>query len=297
MARKPKHQRMSCPKCGGNSYVYTHDIEFGYCFLCTYKEYKGNVTHQEKVRSEYVDEIRNYYKQLAHYYHKSLTKQALTFLHQRGFTNDTIERFLIGYCPQESSPLYRDQIAVEAGIGLPHDSTSVLAGRITFPYFFNDDTIVDIRGRSLDPDEAIKYKSPYHSSYYRAADYLYNNHLSNADTIIVTEGEIKADISTQSGFTTLAMPGINSIKKFLQRENQKVIIVFDSQRKNQQFVNQAIKKVSKEFNDPYIGTLPLLNKDKQDIDGFILAYGIQMYADVIYNALPYQTWKTLTERF
>src|SRR5689334_18196161 len=144
MARKDKkHQRMACPKCGGNSYVYTSEIEFGYCFLCTYKEYKGEVAHKEKIRSQYITEIREYYKQVAHFYHKSLTKQAIAFLHQRGFTNDTIERFLIGYCPHGSSPLYKDTIAVEAGIGLPHDSTSVLAGRITFPYFFNADTICD----------------------------------------------------------------------------------------------------------------------------------------------------------
>lgn len=297
MARKKRHQRMPCPSCGRNSYVYTTEIEFGYCFICTYKEYRGKITHKEKVRSPYVDEIRNYYKQVAHYYHSCLDTKAITFLHQRGFTNDTIQRFLIGYCPHGTNVLYRTTIAVEAGIGLPHDSTSVLAGRIIFPYFFNDATIVDIRGRALDPDEEIKYKSPYHSSYYRGADYLYNNHLSNATTIIITEGEIKADIATQAGFATLAMPGINSIKTYRQRDDQKVIILFDSQKQHQQHVNQAIIRLSGEFIDPYVGTLPLMGKDKMDCDTLILDYGIDMFADIVHNALPYQDWKQLTQRF
>lgn len=298
MARKhqQKHQRMHCPKCDGNSYVYTFETEFGYCFLCTYKEYKGTPAHRQKIRSEYVDEIRGFYNQVAHYYHSCLDNKAISFLHQRGFTNDTIDRFLIGYCPHGSNPLYKDQLAIEAGLGLPHDSTCVLAGRITFPYFFNDNMIVDIRGRSINPDEELRYKGPYHSSYYRGADYLYNTHLANANTILITEGEIKADIATQVGFATLAMPGINSIKTFTQRDDQKVIILFDSQRGKQHFVNEAITRLSKTLYDPYVSTLPLFGRDKMDCDTLILEYGVDVFADVVNNALPYNQWLQL-QRF
>lgn len=291
-----KSEKRICPKCNRNSFWYTFDNNFGYCFLCTYKEHKGAYAGKQKVRSAYIEAIRNYYKQLAHYYHSSLHKAALDFLYHRGFTDETIQRFLIGYCPNGKNPLYKDPIGIEAGLALPHDQTGFLAGRITFPYFYNKEMICDLRGRALDPDEEVKYKSPYQSSYYRGADFLYNNHLAGADTILITEGEIKADLATQIGFPTLAMPGMNTRKTFSQRGDQKVIIVFDSQVKNQRFVNQAITQLAKSLVNPFVATLPLFGKDKQDIDSFILEYGAATFTDVINSALPFLEWKQL-QRF
>lgn len=294
MARKS--QKLPCPKCGGNSYWYTFDNEFGYCFLCGYREHKGKYAGRQKERSPHIEEIRNYYKQLAHYYHSSLDKAAIDFLYRRGFTDDTIRRFLIGYCSAGRNPLYRDPIGIEAGLALPHDQTGFLAGRITFPYFYDKDTICDIRGRALDPNEETKYKSPYNSSYYRGADYLYNNHLASNDTILISEGEIKADLATQIGFPTLAMPGMNNSKTFSQRAEQKVIIVFDSQVRNQHFVNQAISKLASRLSNPFVAVLPLMGRDKMDIDSFILEYGADLFAAVINGALTYEHWKQL-QRF
>lgn len=288
-----KSYKINCPQCGKDNFYTTEHNGLSYCFNCGHWQRDGEHAYEPKVRSQYIEEIRNYYKQAAYYYHAALDTAARNFLYSRGFTDDTIQQFLIGFVPNGKSPMYRDQIGIEAGLALPHDSTGFLAGRITFPYFYNKDTIVDIRGRAIDPNEEVKYKSPYHSSYYRGANYLYNNHLAKNDTILISEGEIKADLAVQIGYAALAMPGMNNTKTFSQRDDQKVIIIFDSQKKNQHFVNKAIDHVARTLIHPYVATLPLMNKDKMDCDSYILEYGKEAFDGIIGGALTYNEWKAL----
>jgi DNA primase len=290
--------RTHCPKCHGHSYVITPKNGLSFCFLCRYWERDGDAPVQSKVRSQYINEIRNLYTQAAHYYHSSLTTEAITFLHTRGVTDQTIQDALLGYCPVGKSPLYKGTIAVEAGLGLPHDESGVLAGRITLPYFRDAGVVSDIRGRSITPNEEIKYKSLYNHAFFRGADYPFNYHVRDNKRIILTEGELKAILATQYGYTALALPGMTSWKDgFTQQEDQHVVIIFDSQVKNALHVRDAIIRAASKLNNVYIGTLPLFGKQKMDIDQLILEHGIDIFRDVVNNALPYQIWLQLTERF
>lgn len=289
-------EKETCPACGGNNFGITKDNGVSFCFNCGHWERDGHVQYKPRVRSEHIDEIRNFYAQASSYYHNALDGEARRFLIRRGFTDDTIERFQVGYCPIGKHPMYRSPIAQEAGLAT-NTQTGFLANRITFPYFFDNKTITDIRGRSIDPTDNVRYKSPYNDGFYRGADYVYNNHLvCDVDTLVITEGEIKADIATQFGFTTIALPGIMAKRKFIQQQNQRVIILFDSQRKSRREVATAIKRLAEDIRNPYVATLPLFAKDKQDIDSFILEYGTDSFRDVLVGALNYGEWNEL-QRF
>jgi DNA primase len=290
-------QKETCPVCGSEHFGVTPDNGVGFCFVCGHWTREGNATYKPRVRSEHIPEIRNMYAQAASYYHSALDGEARRYLLGRGFTDETIQRQQIGYCPLGKNPMYKDPIAQEAGLATS-THTGFLAGRITFPYFMDDHTITDIRGRSLNANEELRYKSPYNDAFFRGADYPYNYHLrTRSKHIILTEGEIAADIATQIQHPTMALPGILAWREGLVADNDtQYTIIFDSQRRNMQIIRRAIMRVADKLHNPLVGTLPLMGKDKMDIDALILDYGASLFADIVNTALPYEEWKTL-QRF
>lgn len=288
------------PACHGHNFYITEHNKFGYCFNCGYYE-KGDsaYTNTPKEMSPNVDKIRALYTQAAKYYHSSLDGEAYTYLYNRGFTDDTIQELLIGYCPSGHSPLYNDPITKDAGLA-HHDKTAFLADRITFPYFNEDGVVTDIRGRSMNPLEETKYKSLLGSSYYRGAIYPYNYQFHTQNKILITEGEIKADIAYQYGYPTLALPGMTAWRQGLEVLNtntsQERILIFDNQKYRYIQVCAAIIKAAKRIKNIKIATLPLMGKNKQDIDGFILAYGKKAFETIVQGALPFNQWYAL-QRF
>ncbi len=297
MARSYK---TTCPNplCNGNNFYVTEHNGMGYCFNCGHLV-RDNEEHVHTIQeiSPNVDAIRQLYTQAAHYYHSSLDSTAYDYLHQRGFTDQTIQDLQIGYCPIGKSPLYKGDTAKEAGL-VYYDETALLGGRITFPYLLDDGTVTDIRGRSIDPTEEMKYKSLLGSSYNRGAIYPYNYHLrSTSNRILLTEGEIKADIAYQFKFPTMALPGmLNWRSGFIPDSTKEYVIVFDNQRDNFYQVRQAIMKAARKIPNAFVSTLPLLGKNKQDIDGFILEYGYNAFNIIVNGALPYNEWYKL-QRF
>lgn len=289
-----KSYRTECPKCMRNNFVITPHNGIGYCFNCTYLNNGTHITDKIEI-SENVEIFRELYTQAANYYHSSLTSAAYSFLVSRGFTDTTIEELKLGFCPTGRHPLYRHKLAKESGL-TDYNKDGFLANRITFPYFANN-TITEIRGRSIDSTDEVKYKSLLGSSYYRGAIYPYNYHLHDNNRILLTEGEIKADIAYQVGIPSMALPGIGVWRKgFIPKTSTEYILLFDSQKYGMKYVRQAITKVAQKIKHIKIATLPLMGKDKQDIDSFILLYGAKAFHMIVNSALVYNDWKVL-QRF
>lgn len=290
-----KSYKTVCPICGNDTLYVTPHNGLSYCFFptCNYYERDGTYTHKAKERSPLLEEIRGLYTQAAAYYHSALTQEALSFLYHRGFTDDTIQSLQIGYIPCGKSPMYKNKVAKDAGIAT-YDSQAFLADRISFPYFNLHNTVTDIRARALDPNNELRYKSPYNDAYFRGADYPFNYAATKgAQRIIITEGEIKSAIAQQYNYTTIAIPGITNWRKgFIQRPGQEVIILFDNQV-NIRGVNAAIRDVASHLENPKVATMPLFGKEKQDIDSFILDYGINAFNTVVNGALDFDVWQSL----
>lgn len=224
-----------------------------------------------------------------------MTEDVRRYLHARGITDALIDRFQVGYAPSGHTWLYELPEAREAGLALT-SGEATLANRITFPYFYNGE-IVDIRGRTLNPREEIKYKSPYHPAYYRWADYPYNANDLAAVRPVITEGEIKTILSVAAGVPTIGLPGMLSWKPAIKL--RRAVILFDSQKdpRIRRYVQLAIDKAAREISDPYVATLPLHGRDKTDIDDYILMYGERAYReDVVNLAVQYDTWRQLVRR-
>jgi DNA primase (bacterial type) len=293
-----KSYKATCPICGHDSFYITPDNGMGYCFRpeCKHTEFNGKAQRKQRVRSDNVVEIRAVYKELAWYYHGALDSRARKYLHKRGFTDKTIEDLQIGYCPTGTLPLYRDPIAKEAGLSTAKNE-AFLGDRITFPYFKDKNTVTDIRGRAIDANEELKYKSPFGDGVFRGAIYPYNYHLRQNTHIIIAEAEIKADIAYQLGYAAMGIPGIGSWRTgFVQEDRQRVTIVFDNESnpETQKSVIAAVKKVAGQLIKPYIAVLPIFEGEKKaEIDVFILQHGGELFASIVDNALDYKTWTAL----
>jgi len=284
--------KLDCPMCMHHAFAYTASKGLGHCFVCGHTRFDSGYTgNRERIRSTRITEIREYYKQLAYYYHSNVDTAARDYLHRRGYTDDYISHNMIGYSPSGKNPIYNTSIAVESGLGTDSQK-AVLDNRITFPYFYDDETIVDIRGRAIDKNATIRYKSPANDSYYRGADYAYNHRLlRNTNTIVITEGEIKADIPTIHDVPTIALPGMLSWKCGLETETDHKYVIVDDTQRDMQHVWKAIHKTAANLPNPYVGTLPLLGKEKMDIDTLIELTGVSLFHDVVNEALPYEQWK------
>lgn len=276
--------KIPCPQCGKGNFYVTEKL--GYCFNCTYTE-RFTQEVVARVRSKHIPEIRKLYGELAQYYHSCLDTPQRQYLHERGMTDATIDALKIGYCPVGMSIYNKHPLAEEAGIGT---FGAHLADRIIFPYMLHGN-VTDLRGRLWRGDGA-KYISLKNSSYFRGADFSYLVDIT-ADDVIITEGEIKAILPYQYGMAAHALPGMNSYREPAIAATKRQIIIFDTQKdaRLQRHVNQAVHNLAHRLDNPYVAFLPLRGKDKQDIDSYILDYGIEAFSIVAKNALEYKEWR------
>jgi DNA primase len=283
--------KSQCPEClGKNLYITPHN-GLEYCFNCGYTHGTGEYT--PRTRFEDIRGIREFYTDLAIYYHGCLDTAHVEYLHARGITDDAISRYGIGYCPNSTHVLYTNTLAAHAGMavkGMPF-----MAGRIVFPYWY-DGYVTDIRGRAFDCVSDKKYLSPRKDAFYRGADYPYNAiHLDLDAPLVITEGEIKAIAAGMAGIPTIALPGIQSMRpKIINRYGKNDIVCFDTQSGQARLdIRRAIFKLH-DIIGIRVATLPEL-KGKGEIDTHILAYGPESFKRIVSRALEFNLWKKLSQ--
>lgn len=292
--------KTNCPACHGHNFYVTPHNGIGYCFNCTHVEKNINgvrQTYKRKIESS-ISDMRDVYTQTAQYYHSCLQKEHLQYLYQRGFTDESIERMLIGFCPS-GSVSYNNRVAQDAGL-VTSKGVAILEGRITFPYLDVDNkTVVDIRGRALDKNNPLKYKGVYGRSTDRGANLPFNyNLVHDSDTIIISEGEVKSAIGVQYGYPITSLPGITNWRSGLIYDSaKKYIILFDNQLDHLNELYIAIKKVIQRLPSALIATLPLFAEKKHDVDSFLIAHGKRSLDIVINSALPVNQWMSMQAIF
>ena len=280
-----------CPACGHKSYWITPERNLNaYCFVCGHTERNSNP--QPLKRANDIHGIRQLYGELTSYYHSCLMLEHRNYLLNRGFTDETITAYRIGFVPNSDHILYRNEYAIDGGI-VRSDGTPFLTGRLVFPYMVGS-VVTDMRGRLFVGESEQKYLSPYGGSFYRGADYPFSYDNLEYENIVLTEGEAKAIASNQAGIPTVSIPGILSLRPQLkQRDNQVFTVCFDNQLSNWFDVVRAIQRLAKKFQNLLVATLPLLGRQKMDIDDYIRDYGISAYKEVITRAIPYSSWLSL----
>lgn len=291
----PKGYKTTCPECKkGNFYVTPHN-GFGYCFNCGFRQLNGFAPRIATVSHEDITAFRQLYTELTSYYHSCLDEHHRLWLHQRGISDAMIEQFKIGFVPSSFHILYTSEFAEKAGIAV--NKQPFLANRIVFPYTLNG-VVYDLRGRTI-VNEGPKYLSLRNSASFRGATIAYNADVltKKPETLVITEGEIKAIASQQAGVATVAFPGIRSRRDLQVGSWQRIVICFDNQLRHYYDVYRAIVDLATNLlsftQRIFVALLPLWEKDrwfqyeKMDIDTYIAQNGEEAYRNIIENAIPY----------
>jgi len=181
------------------------------------------------------------------FYIKNLdnNQSAKSYIHQRGISEASVEKFEIGYAPssQESlqflkSRAYPMSEAMEygvAGIGEGGNAYARFIERVTFPIYSASGRIVGFGGRTL-TNHPAKYVNSPQTKHFNKSQLLYGYHLAKESifkqkSIIVTEGYLDVVMLHQAGFThavaTLGTALTSEHIPLISRGDPEVILAYD----------------------------------------------------------------------
>lgn len=252
-----------CFGCGekGDVFAFVQKIK-GLDFLDTVRElarkYGVQLVESEEQRKDYDrrSQILMLYAQAAEYYAKLLRDPhegavARKYLSDRGITEDTMERFKLGYAPNAWDGLLnylteKTRVAPatleEAGL-IRHRAESsghydLFRNRLMIPICDSEGKVIAFGGRTMGDDQ-VKYLNSPESPIYTKGQHLFGFNLAKEaikakDAVIVVEGYFDAITPHQHGFTntvaTLGTALTEQQAKLLVRytENKRVFLSFDA---------------------------------------------------------------------
>lgn len=190
---------------------------------------------------------RHYLEQAAEAYHGQISPSAAAYLVSRGITKEIAATYRLG---NVVDPLVGDD---------------EYTGRVSIPYI-TPSGVVDIRFRSIRPDQTPKYLSRS-----GAETKLYNVQavLKKSDVICICEGEIDAiTMDGMVGVPAVGVPGANNWRshfRLLFEDYDRVLVMCDGDQAGRDFG----KKLSSEIDGATIINLP----EGSDVNDIYMAEG------------------------
>jgi len=252
-----------------------------------------------------IPKVRDLYSSFTKSCRGTMIQPVINYLKKRGLTDDTIDKFQLGFCSDDFYDEYSNSLAEDAG--LVYQGYPILSNRAIIPYLVSGE-VTDIRGRILDSCFTYKSNTPTyvglsgsHSS--RGATFLFNHDIiSKSDRVILTEGEFKAIVANQFGFPVVATPGIFGWQKEWSKllKDKEVILAadFDQVYGIRSPAYLMAKTISKELPKLKVTFLQWLGcNEKVDIDSLLLKEGgIRVFDKMIKAAINVEEWLQLEGR-
>ncbi len=195
---------------------------------------------------------------------------ALTYLINRGLSEETIKDFQIGYAPNNWRALTyllkkrkiadKDIIISGFGIKSPNKNGDLIdrfRGRIMFPIFSANDEIIAFSGRILpqleikkDGTKEAKYVNTPNTVLYEKSATLYNlnkarDFIKKEKFAILVEGNLDMILSYQAGIKNVIAPCGTALTldhlKILKRYVQKLYLAFDSDEAGIEAAKRAVQ--------------------------------------------------------
>lgn len=232
---------------------------------------------------------------------------ALKYLHDRGISDEIIDKFRIGLAPSLSDGLYNFLIKkgfseldlIELGLvkqGENNKIHDVFRLRVMFPLASNSGKIVGFSGRIYTSSNQAKYINSNENVIFHKGEILYNMHNAalparQLDKIYLFEGfmdviaayraSIKNGVATMG--TALTKEHINSILSITKN----IVLCFDGDEAGIKAMRRSAKMLSSYNIIPEAVVLP----NNQDPDEYIKEYGAkQLEAYLISKAKPVYYW-------
>ncbi|OZM57730.1 DNA primase [Lottiidibacillus patelloidae] len=226
-------------------------------------------------------------------------KEAYDYLIERGFSDDIIKNFQIGFAPNSwdfvSNFLQRREFnldeMIDAGLLSRSEEGKVFdrfRNRIMFPIWDRQGNTIAFGGRTISDDKVKYLNSPetklFHKGNNLYAFHLARPHIRKKEQLLLFEGYIDVIAATKAGcenaVATLGTAITPEQATLIRRNADNVIICYDGDNAG---VNAAFKATQMlEENGCYvkIALLP----DNLDPDDFIRKYGAEKFKSEIINA-------------
>lgn len=221
----------------------------------------------------------------------------LTYLHERGFTDETIKKFGLGYAPDSRDAFTSKAVAGQYNTellqkaGLVTERNGQLADnyrdRIIFPVHNNSGKVIGFGARLIKKnDKAPKYINTPENELYIKSKILYGTYfarhaIDRADECLLVEGytdvislhQAGIENAVASGGTSLTQDQLRLIKKFTRN----LTIIYDGDAAG---IKAALRGLDMALEESLNVKLVLI-PDKEDPDSYVRKVGAQQFREFI----------------
>lgn len=219
---------------------------------------------------------------------------ALDYLKSRGFSQSTIDKFEIGYCPKGDHQITNETKNAGYNIRYLHKTRIInekeknrFTGRIMFPIHGITGEVVGFGGRVLDNNvKGVKYLNSDSSNLYQKSKILYGMHIAKyaikkLDFCYIVEGYTDVMALFQFGIPNVVSSCGTALTKeqirLIHRFTNNIVILFDADDAGIKATIKAIDSALSEGMHPKILQLPkgedpasfIQQKEKKDVEQYI----------------------------
>jgi DNA primase len=247
---------------GGSAITFLMELEkFTYPEALKWLAKKYGIEVEETVEAPENREAENHRESLmivtgyaAKFFHESLLDTdegkniGLSYFKERGFSNDTIKKFELGYSPDQWEAFtgqalkdgYLEEFMVESGLSVKRDNGSLYdryRGRVMFPIHTGSGRIVGFGGRTLKKDKNVpKYVNSPESEIYHKSSILYGLYFAKKairedDNCYLVEGYADVISVHQAGIENVVASSGTSLTveqiRLIGRLTKNITILYD----------------------------------------------------------------------
>ncbi len=230
-------------------------------------------------------------------------KDALNYLKNRGFSEEAIEHFQIGYSPRKDQFLstflkgkgFEVENLVQYGLLSSRDGNTFFdrfQGRVIFPIHNHQGKIIGYGGRSIQDDIQPKYLNSSESKFFHKGKILYNfhqarRHFQKLNQVVLFEGYADVIKAYQAGVyhavATMGTSLSDTHVKILKQYVDEVIICFDGDSPGKEASYKSAKLVNDAGMNARVANVP----NEMDPDEYFEKHGSEAFQKLIQSAESY----------
>lgn len=273
---------------------------------------------EQKAQTEYHDKLRGLLETASKWYHDFIfsddthAEQALIYtLEKRGFTEQTIRDWGIGYAPDGWQTMldalkaigYEEADILAVGLASKNDRGNVydrFRNRLMIPIRDDKGRVVGFGARALAPDDEPKYLNSPQTAIFDKSSTLFGldrakTSIRDSETAVIVEGYMDVIQAHQAGFqNVIAQMGTAmteaQLKLIAPRYAKKIIMALDADDAGQNATRRSLEVARNALQADYMGKMSvdirvLQIADAKDPDD-VLRETPEKWAEYVANATP-----------
>lgn len=315
MSVSPDKQIYKCFTCGATGNVFTFvenylNISFAEAVETVARsvgisiQISDTKKKDNKYKNEYelMDFVLRYYQNNLN---TEVGKKAITYLNERGMSEDTIKDFSIGLSLDKNSLYhllnqkgYKDDLLVDLGLVSKKENEiyDVFQNRIMFPIHDLEGNALGFTARCYLSEINPKYLNTRETFLFKKGNILFNYHRAKdairlSKQLIIVEGNMDAIRLYTSGVkNVIALMGTSLTREqiiALKKLRCQIILMLD----NDDAGENATFNVGNTLEEEEIPFMVVRLSGAKDPDEYILKYGVEKIQEVIKNSISFMDFK------